>query len=237
MRVEFAASVAKEPAADEFNEDRFLFGLQGTIAALSDGASESFDSRSWATILCGLAASGSGVHPESVTECVRQYNSIYDLPNLSWSKAAAFERGSFATLLSVRHNLERAEAEIFGIGDSVIVLCQSGVVTRTFPLLTADEFEQRPLLLSTRNEHNDFLSDPLFNTKHVAVHPVSLETTALLLTDAIGHWCYRALEDGRDDWRFLLSVDSAEVFHGFVIAARADGRMKLDDTTLVRLSF
>lgn len=237
MRVEFASSVAKDPGADEFNEDRFLFGLHGTIAALSDGASESFDSRSWATILCGLAASGMGVHSDSVTECVRQYNSNYDVPNLSWSKAAAYERGSFATLLSVRHNIERAEAEIFGIGDSVLVLCQSGLVTRKFPLLTADEFQRRPLLLSTRNEHNDFLHDPLFNTKHVVVHPVSTTTTALLLTDAIGHWCYQALEEQRDDWRFLLSVDSAEEFQDFVIAARAGRRMKLDDTTLVRLSF
>jgi hypothetical protein len=51
MRVEFAASVAKEADAEELNEDCCLFSLDGSVAALSDGASESFDSRTWAAIL------------------------------------------------------------------------------------------------------------------------------------------------------------------------------------------
>jgi len=38
---------------------------------------------------------------------------------------------------------------------------------------------------------------------------------ALLLTDAIGQWCYEAVEQGRDDWVTLLSIDSESAFRDF----------------------
>lgn len=237
MRVEFAATVAKDLSAEEFNEDRFLFGIGGAVAVLSDGASESFDSRTWATLLCELSCSGEGIHPGSIAKCVELYNERYDLRSLSWSKAAAFERGSFATLLSVRHYADRGEVEILAVGDSVVLLCEGGVVQDRFPLQASEEFERRPELLSTKGEYNTFVADTQFNVKHVAIRRVSSSTKALLLTDAVGHWCYRALEEGRDDWRFLLSVEREDDFRSFVIDARLARELRLDDTTLVRLSF
>ena len=104
-------------------------------------------------------------------------------------------------------------------------------------MVEPDEFDSRPELLSTLDDLNGFLADPLFETKHVTVQPVSGRTVALLLSDAVGHWCYKALKDGKDDWRFLVEVSSATDFRDFVMNARANRSMKLDDTTLVRLSF
>jgi hypothetical protein len=237
MRVEFAASVAKESDAEILNEDCCLFSLDATVAAVSDGASESFDSRSWAAVLCTLACSDAGVSPHTISQAVRTYDALYDPAELSWSKAAAFERGSFATLLSVRHNRLRSEVEVLGIGDTVLLLTDGNDVIRRFPLTAPEHFEQRPQLLSTRGELNKFLEDPLFNTTHTVVDTVTPMTVGLVLTDAIGQWCYKALEEGRDDWRFLLTVTSADELRDFVWSARADRRMKVDDTTLVRLSF
>jgi hypothetical protein len=237
MRVEFAASVAKDSNAEEFNEDCCLFSLDGSVASLSDGASESFDSRSWATILCRLSCSGEGVGPGSISDAVREYTALYDPARLSWSKAAAYERGSFATLLSLRHNRLRSEVEVVAIGDTVLLLWDGESVVRRFPLTEPEEFEARPQLLSTRDELNAFVRDPLFNSTHMSVDAVTHVTVALMLTDALGHWCYKALSEGRDEWRFLLSVNSEDAFREFVSSARTDRRMKVDDTTLIRVSF
>jgi len=237
VRVDFAASVAKDAAAGDLNEDCFEYSPDGVVVALSDGASESFDSRTWAAMLCKLACSGEGIAPRTVTEAVRQYSARYDPEQLSWSKAAAYEKGSFATLLCLRHDRLRADVEIVGIGDTVLVLCDGQDVRRRFPLTESEHFQARPELLSTRDELNVFVRDPLFNTQHVAVEPVSDTTIALMLTDALGHWCYRSIDEGREDWRFLLSVASEDAFREFVSRERADRRMKLDDTTLVRATF
>lgn len=237
MRVDFAASVSKDPDPGACNEDVFRFSADRTIAAVSDGASESFDSRSWADILCNLSCSGEGVSPQSVFQAIQRYNALYDPAELSWSKAAALERGSFATLLSIRHNGSRCEIEAVGVGDTVFLLVEGQDVVRRFPLTLAREFEQRPQLLSTKNGLNSFLEDPLFNTAHTLVVAVTSKTIALVLTDAIGSWCYKALEEGRDDWRLLLSIESEDEFRDFVCKERTEKRMKPDDTTLLRLSF
>lgn len=237
MRVEFAASIAKDPDTGVYNEDLFRFSSDRAIAAVSDGASESFDSRSWADILCALSCSGEGVSPQSVFRAVQRYNALYDPAELPWSKAAAFERGSFATLLSIRHNSSRSEIEAVGVGDTVFLLIEGQDVVRRFPLASSGEFEQRPQLLSTRSRLNSFLEDPLFNTTHTLVAAVTPKAIVLVLTDAIGSWCYKALEEGRNDWRLLLSIKSEDEFRDFVWNERAEKRMKSDDTTLVRLSF
>jgi hypothetical protein len=237
MRVEFAASVAKDANTDGLNEDCYLFSLDRSIAAVSDGASESFDSRSWAAILCELSCSGEGVTSDTISQAARQYGSLYDPQLLSWSKAAAYERGSFATLLSLRHNRLRSEVEVLGIGDTVLLLWDGKTVVRRFPLTRAEHFDARPQLLSTRAELNTFLHDPFFNTSHVMVDAVTPITVALVLTDALGSWCYKALDEGRDDWLFLLSVDTEDAFREFVWKARGEKRLKVDDTTLMRLSF
>lgn len=237
MFVDFVATVAKEINAEHLNEDSYLFSLDGRVASLSDGASESFDSKSWAAILCGMSCAGSGVSPESIFQAVNSYNIQYDPSQLSWSKALAFERGSFATLLSCEYNNERSEVEVIAVGDSVVVVCEGEEVSKCFPLTVPEQFEMRPELLSTRNDLNGFINDPLFNTKHVMVSAVSSNTTVLLMTDAIGHWCYKAISEGREEWRLLLSIDSESDFAEFVGGSRKNKTMKLDDTTLIRLRF
>ena len=127
--------------------------------------------------------------------------------------------------------------EVVAVGDSVVIICENNEVTRRFPLDDPEQFNERPELLSTRNDLNGFLSDPFFNTKHVLVSPVNSQTAVLLMTDAIGHWCYKAIVEGREEWRLLLSIDSVLEFNEFVLESRKDKLMKIDDTTLVRLRF
>ncbi len=47
----FFGSISKHPGDADRNEDAFKWSPERSVLALSDGASESFDSRSWARIL------------------------------------------------------------------------------------------------------------------------------------------------------------------------------------------
>jgi len=83
-------------------------------------------------------------------------------PSCPGPSFAAYEKGSFATLLSVRHDHQRAQVEICAVGDTVVLLCKGQDVTRRFLLTEAGQFAARPQLPSTRNDLNTFLRDPFF---------------------------------------------------------------------------
>ena len=51
VHLDFAESVAKDPERPDLNEDAHSQSLNGNIFSLSDGASESYDSKSWAHLL------------------------------------------------------------------------------------------------------------------------------------------------------------------------------------------
>jgi hypothetical protein len=236
--VDFAASVPKDPDADEWNEDRFLFALDGSLAVLCDGASESFDSQSWARILCLRACAGGGVTAASMCAAISEYGALHDPSTMQWAQAAAFERGSFATLATVRQvQTETRGLEIGAIGDSVVLICEERQVIGRWCLQKAEDFDDRPTLLSTIPDHNAFVSEEDFEDRHTRIWPLAHNTVVLMLTDAIGRWAYRSLEVDDGAWRFLLDVTDEETFRRFVLDERSNHGLKFDDTTLIRLRF
>ena len=52
MKIRSVVSIPKEEDFPEANEDNFLLRDDKVSCALSDGASESFDSQAWSEILC-----------------------------------------------------------------------------------------------------------------------------------------------------------------------------------------
>src|ERR1035437_11159350 len=99
MYVAFSGSIPKDDQYASDNEDALEIGP--SRLAISDGASESFDSRSWAGILVSRFLADHSCSPAWVEEAVALYERLYAGQTLTWSKLAAYERGSFATLLGV----------------------------------------------------------------------------------------------------------------------------------------
>src|SRR4051812_26586214 len=130
MYVAFSASIPKHDQYASENED--VLSIDETRLALSDGASESFDSKSWASILASRFVVDPRITDAWIEEAVVEYELRFARETLSWSKMAAYERGSFATLLGIEFS-GADELSIFGMGDSIAVVVDGTELGDAFP--------------------------------------------------------------------------------------------------------
>ena len=153
----YFASVPKQPGDGDRNEDAFRWRPSERALALCDGATESFDSRLWARILARRFVRDRDVTPAWVSAAIKVFRRLHKPAALSWSRRAAYDRGSFATLLGVETEADGSVARLVAVGDTVAVLLDGPKVVASFPYESAEDFRRRPALLSTRPEHNKFL--------------------------------------------------------------------------------
>ncbi|QNT25240.1 hypothetical protein [Ralstonia solanacearum] len=239
MRVVFCGQVPKDPSYPEATEDAVEIALDVGRVAISDGASESFDSKTWAKLLVETFASTPGLSPDWLSKVVGQYNEQYDLSTLSWSKQAAFERGSFATLLGVEMFPVHSTVDVLSVGDSLAVLLSGSEMVDSFPYKDAQQFHQRPELFCTNPSHNGFISDPdFFSCRHKTWELKQLAQPAVLcMTDAIGEWALKMAQEGSPQWATLLSITDNAQLQAIVRVERESRRMRVDDVTLVSILF
>lgn len=239
MRALFVGTCAKEPDRPEANEDAYAFSTDRQRLALSDGASESYDSRLWANLLARKFADDPLFGPDWMEGAVAAYHAEHDFAAMSWSQQLAFERGCFATLLSVEHDAGNRRLALFGVGDSVAVLMVGAEVVRSWPLDAPERFKERPTLLSTLRAHNEFTQSAEFES--LARFEVDLTTipdpTLLCMTDALGEWTLRMAGEEPERLADLLAIRSEEQLSALVVAERAAKRMRVDDSTLAILRF
>lgn len=217
---------------DAPNEDRWCISADGASCAVSDGASISFDSGPWAEVLCRKFIESSDVTPEWIEAAVSEYQTPYDRDSMSWSHQAAFDRGSFATLLGVVCSPDGKAARIFALGDTLLAFIDKSQVVRTIPYVQPDEFDKAPTLLSTNRAENRPLDQEAIGHAWYDIELASHEIpTLLLMTDAIGRWL---LEDPSPDRvAMLFNLQDDRSFGEFLARERSEHRLKRDDSTLV----
>jgi hypothetical protein len=233
-RLPLAFSVPKRE--DQHNEDSFHRSTKG-VYALSDGASVSFDSASWARILVRRYTRNPEFTREWLSAAIAEFRKLYDRDSLPWMQQASFDKGSFASLLGVRIAEGGRTIKVLSVGDSLAVLCDGDRIKATFPLSTAAEFTGSPRLICTNPTHNTFLNKMDSGCGLIADWTFhGLEQPALLcMTDALGHWLLSQRDRGSSPIRILRKVRTPSAFARFVKEERAAGRMKRDDTTLIAL--
>lgn len=239
MKREFSGTVPKDPSCPEANEDKFAFSENGRRLALSDGASESFDSKLWADLLVHKFIADPKVRPEWVASVLAEYSSAHDFQSMSWSKQAAFERGSFATLIGVEQFEEHDALEVVAIGDSVALLADGGKLVHGWPFEDPERFKERPTLLATVAGQNDFIGVSGFWTLHGKTFYLEglTDPRLICMTDALGEWALKEVLAGRSGLYDLLAIQTEEQLAELVIRERAEKRMRIDDSTLLVLSF
>lgn len=236
LRLDFAASVPKDLEQADLNEDNWAASPDMTCFAVSDGASESYDSKRWSEMLVEKYASNLAFSPDWVRQAVAEYNSGVDFSNLSWSQQMAFERGSYATLLTLQLAENGTEVEILAVGDSLAIHCRDHAILMSYPFTLPEQFDERPQLLSTLSGGNDFLAESnLFHKRTCKTWHVLDGDVIYLMTDAVGQWVLRSLSSVPSSVEVLSDIDSFDAFVELVHRCRGEGHMKLDDSTMLRL--
>lgn len=237
LTAELVASVPKDPDHPELNEDSWALNEALTCVALSDGASESYDSRAWAQQLVSKYATNPSFLPSWVEDATKAYAHHVDFDSLSWSKQAAFERGSYATLLGLQLAENGREVEVLALGDSLACHVRGDTLLATFPYTSAEEFDARPALLSTLTSKNSFLTEPGFFGRNTArTWTIEVGDIILLTTDAVGQWLLRERAQEASSLAAILAVVSAADLTDLVLRMRTEHRMRYDDSTLIRLA-
>jgi hypothetical protein len=221
-------------SAGQPNEDNWAWSHKG-LSALSDGASISFDSASWSRILVRHFCRNPNFSSDWLNLAVHEFSRLYDRETLPWMKQAAYDKGSFASLIGIQLHDNRNLAQIIAIGDSLAVLCDADAIKATFPYRRSSEFEQSPQLLSTNPFENKFLDD--WNSNDTLTCDWTFKglrmPSLLCMTDALGQWLLSRMEAGEFPLKILREIKSGKAFGRFVRAERLSGRLRLDDTTLL----
>lgn len=217
------------------NEDAYCRSFRG-VHALSDGASISFDSMTWSRMLVRRYVRDPQFSQDWLTDATAEFSCLYERDSLPWMKQAAFDQGSFASLLGVRMEENGDRIRLFAVGDSLAVLCDGDVIKSTFPYVSAEQFERSPQLLSTNPTENAFLAETGHEEFTAEWSFAGLARPALLcMTDALGQWLLSCRGGKRSPVGILRDIDGQAEFTRFVHAERATGRMRRDDTTLMAI--
>lgn len=220
--------------SDEPNEDRWLASEDGTTFAISDGASVSFDSASWAAILVRRFVGNPVVDQEWLYAAIAEYEQAHDRIAMDWMQQAAFDRGSSATLLGAVYSGSGPTVRVIVIGDSLLAMTDGERLIQTIPYTTPEEFAQSPNLLSTNSFENGFLDEErIAGAWHDLPIASDSRPTLLLMTDAIGRWLLDSPDPDRVTRLLLISND--QEFDNFVERERSEGRLRKDDSTLMVL--
>ena len=222
--------VVKPRTANELSED--IVKYTDNIFALSDGASISFDSRSWAKFLTDKFLENQAVNQEWIKNAVEAYNQSYTVDKkLSWAQEEAFKKGSFATLLGLVFDPITKIATITAIGDSnafFLVNNKKGLnVKDCFPYQKAEDFNKNPLLISTVLNKNQEVKPLITKWK------VRKKDSIFLMTDALAQW---TLKDKENIKKLAELKDEGDFLH-LINSEREAKNIKIDDCTLIRINF
>ena len=236
MELLFAGTVPKEAQYSDDNEDRYAVDAARGRLVVCDGASESFDAKSWAQILCRVFMQLPVVDAVRVAKATEMAAAQCDPATLSWSRQVAWERGSFSTLLGVDWVARRRCLRLWCVGDSLFVRLYRDGRLETLTYSSAEQFASRPQLLATIATHNAFVAAEGFESRCRYEWKLRADeaTDLLLMTDALGAWLLARIAER--DWAsvgYLRQLASTQELAAFVGRERAAGRMRRDDSTLI----
>ncbi len=204
---------------------------------MSDGATESFDSRSWARILVRLFVLKPALSVARLDLAIAAFTRRHAPQSMSWSRQEAFNRGSFATLLGVVFGQKSNEARVVAIGDTAALLLDGTRLVASLPYTDPEDFQRRPTLLSTRSEHNAFLDRPDHAGASIAAWNLDevAQPRIVCMTDAIAEWFLRRAQEDPCAGELILGISDIAEFEALVVQERDAGRMKVDDSTMLIL--
>lgn len=194
-------------------------------AAVADGATESIFAGSWAeTLVEGMKTTEAT--PTALTEALSEWRTEWEgrvasrTEGMPWYGAAKADEGSHAALLGLDVHPDGRWRAV-AVGDCTLIHLHEGRVEAAWPRNRAEDFSNRPSLLSTRTD--DAAPSPEGTTG--TWEPGD---TFLLATDAVAAWLLRTDPTAACEWEPGEFPEAVE-------AARTNESLPNDDSTLVVL--
>ena len=229
------------------NDDAWGFNRAGEVVsvAVADGATESAFSGPWAREIVDSAV----LWPDSLSiaeaqQKLRGLGATFQRRRLSkaaempWYMVEKATRGASATLLWIVVDLSRRWYQVRHIGDScsVVIPSKADVIVLPKPLRFAENFGSDPYLVGSvaRDGEIGGLKPWLRKSRK---RKLEVGTTQFIaMTDALAAWFMAASERGDRPWEVLARLTSNADLREFVETQRKIGRLRNDDTTVVRWS-
>ncbi|HEX8851846.1 MAG TPA: hypothetical protein VF754_00085, partial [Pyrinomonadaceae bacterium] len=161
-------------------------------------------------------------------------------PDVQWYVEEKLRHGAFSSLVGLTLDGGEGRAaearggawQALAVGDSCLFQLRGEEVLVRFPLGRAEEFNNRPFLLSSNPAGNDAL---LENTC-TFLGDWRAGDIFYLMTDALAHWFLQEYERGARPWHALARMEEdggAGAFADFVSARRNAQTLRNDDVTML----
>lgn len=223
-------------------EDAFGINIGNRMFAVADGATEAFDSRTWARL---LAKAWVRIHPAAFEETdfgplVRdlgiRLRRKWSKKTLPWYAEEKARQGSFAAFVGLQILNENTMSwRAVALGDCCLIHRQGTALCESFPISSPAEFGNNPRLLPS-----DATSQAnAMKLLRLAEGKTAVGNDFLLLSDAVGCWFLKQLQASQvgaiEEFDSLTGNDRHEELSQFFEAQRDAGTIRNDDITIVRV--
>jgi len=221
------------------NWDSYDREVQYVRLAVADGATEASFSGPWALQLARAYCNGKML-PEKISdhlaELQHKWKTRVHTKALPWYAEEKLESGAFAAIagIDIRHEGQLWKA--FAIGDCCIFHTRADAILASFQMDSAEQFDNRPLLLSSAAHGNERVLESVKS----AVGTWETGDTFYLMSDAMAAWFLRhASLPTADTVQYIKHLRTQSEFADFVALQRSDRRedgtpmMRNDDVTLL----
>lgn len=218
-------------------EDAIAFDVHTARFAVTDGATEAFHARQWATNLAQhWVRTESTLTVEDFRKWVaaegRELHDSWNGLNLSWYSEEKARTGSFAAFVGVELDLktDTPSWKAIALGDSCLLHCRDKMLLKSLPLSRSDSFNSAPVLVAS----NCALHESTMQSVMVDSGVCESGDVLLLMSDGAASWCLQRFENGDFD-ADLLTEKTDEELQRFFDDERQAGRIRNDDLAIVRI--
>jgi len=224
-------------------EDAFAFSKSRMVFALADGATESYDSRSWARLLvrAWIRIQPPAIEMEDFEPLLRdlgvRLHQKWSRRKLPWYAEEKAQGGSFAAFVGLQISAQEGliHWRAIALGDCCLIHRHGPALLETFPITKSEEFGSNPLLLPSSASKQGQALDLVRR----GAGTTSSGNDFLLMSDAVACWFLKQIEDGKAEamglFDKLTAADDIGGLTDFLENLRSAGNIRNDDVAVLRI--
>lgn len=235
-------------------EDAFDYALAERRFAVADGATDSAFAGHWArSLVQRFTASPPSPFPQSLCALPewlesqqRVWHESIDWEHLPWHGVEKAREGAFSSLVGVMFvgggslrqpssaetsPTERLHWYALAVGDSCLFHVREDTLLAALPLHQAEQFNNRPLLLSSNPANNRRVWKEVWFEEGEWLP----DDLIFLATDALAQWFLAQHEVGGKPWATLCDLSTESDFASCIAHLRQEHVIRNDDVTLLTI--